>query len=160
MAVRNSKELGDNLFKIATHLLSNQNLCRLLVNDDMDPLAREVEDTYKLLGKNIVVVPKINEEDFDRESKIALVFPYGELNDNNKEFKNLRLDVLIYTTLDTWIVNNTSLRPFMIMSEIEISLKDKRVNGIGVIEYDNFELTTLTDKLSCYQMRFTINVFD
>ena len=160
MAVRNSKELGDNLFKIATHLLSNQNLCRLLVNDDMDPLAREVEDTYKLLGKNIVVVPRINEEDFDRESKIALVFPYGELNDNNKEFKNLRFDVLIYTTLDTWVVNNTSLRPFMIMSEIETSLKDKRVNGIGVIEYDNFELTTLTDKLSCYQMRFTINVFD
>lgn len=160
MAVRNSKELGDNLFKIATHLLSNQNLCRLLVNDDMDPLAREVKDTYKLLGKNIVVVPKINEEDFDRESKVALVFPYGELNDNNKEFKNLRFDVLIYTTLDTWIVNNTSLRPFMIMSEIETSLKHKRVNGIGVIEYNNFELTTLTDKLSCYQMRFTINVFD
>ena len=95
-----------------------------------------------------------------RESKIALVFPYGELNDANKEFKNLRFDVLVYTTLDTWVVNDTSLRPFMIMSEIETSLKDKRINGIGVIEYNHFELTTLTDKVSCYQMSFTINVFD
>lgn len=160
MAIRNSKELGDNLFKIATHLLKNQNLCRLLVNDDNNPLAREVQDTHNLLGKNIVVVPRINEEDFDRESKIALVFPYGELNDANKEFKNLRFDVLVYTTLDTWVVNDTSLRPFMIMSEIETSLKDKRINGIGVIEYNHFELTTLTDKVSCYQMSFTINVFD
>ena len=160
MAIRNSKELGDNLFKIATHLLKNQKLCRLLVNDDDDPLAREVQDTYSLLNKNIVVVPKINEEDFNRESKIALVFPYGELNESNKEFKNLTFDVLIYTTLDTWIINNTSLRPFMIMSEVETSLKDKRMNGIGVIEYENFTLSTLTDKVSCYQMRFSINVFD
>lgn len=160
MAIRNSKELGDNLFKIATHLLTNQNLCRLLVNDDKDPLAREVKEPYQLLNKNIVVVPKINEEEFDRESKIAIVFPYGERNDSNKEFKNLRLDVLVYTTLDTWIINDTSLRPFMIMSEIETSLKDKRINGIGVIEYENFELTTLTDKVSCYRMVFTINVFD
>lgn len=160
MAIRNSKELGDNLFKIATHLLTNQNLCRLLVNADKDPLAREVKEPYQLLNKNIVVVPKINEEEFDRESKIAIVFPYGERNDSNKEFKNLRLDVLVYTTLDTWIINDTSLRPFMIMSEIETSLKDKRINGIGVIEYENFELTTLTDKVSCYRMVFTINVFD
>lgn len=160
MGIRNSKELGDNLFKIAEQLLKNQLLCRLLVNDDNDPLAREVKEPFSLLGKNIVVVPKINEDDFDRESKIALVFPYGETNDSNDEFKNLRFDVLVYTTLDTWVVNDKSLRPFMIMSEVETSLKDKRMNGIGTMRYENFELTTLTDKVSCYQMRFTIDVFN
>lgn len=160
MGIRNSREIGDNLFKIAEQLLKNQLLCRLLVNDDNDPLAREVKQPFSLLGKNIVVVPKINEDDFDRESKIALVFPYGETNDSNDEFKNLRFDVLIYTTLDTWVVNDKSLRPFMIMSEIETSLKDKRMNGIGTMRYENFELTTLTDKVSCYQMRFTIDVFN
>ena len=88
------------------------------------------------------------------------MFPYGETNDSNDEFKNLNFDVLVYTTLDTWVVNDKSLRPFMIMSEIETSLKDKRMNGIGTMRYENFELTTLTDKISCYQMRFTIDVFN
>lgn len=160
MGVRNSKELGDNLFKIAERLLSNQLLCRLLVNDDKNPLEREVKEPFSLLNKNIVVVPKINEDDFNRESKLALVFPYGEINNDNAEFKNLKFDILVYTTLDTWIVNDKSLRPFLIMSEIETSLKDKRINGIGVIQYNSFELSTLTDKLSCYQMRFTIDVFN
>ena len=160
MGIRNSRELGNNLFIIAKRLLENQILCRLLVNDDKEPLAREVKDSLSLLNKNIVVVPKINEEEFDRESKIALIFPSGSINDSNGEFKDLDFHVLIYTTLDTWVINNESLRPFMIMSEIEASLKDKRINGIGVMRYEGFNLTTLTDKLSCYQMRFTINVFD
>ena len=135
-------------------------LCRLLVNDDSDPLAREVKDPLTLLNKNIVVVPKIDEQDFNRDSKLALVFPYGEVNNENSEFKNLQFHVLVYTTLDTWIINDESLRPFTIMSQVEESLKDKRINGIGVMKYEGFELTTLTDKISCYQMRFEIDVFN
>lgn len=160
MAIRNSKELGSNLFKIAKRLLDNQLLCRLLVNDDSDPLAREVKDPLTLLNKNIVVVPKIDEQDFNRDSKLALVFPYGEVNNENSEFKNLQFHVLVYTTLDTWIINDENLRPFTIMSQVEESLKDKRINGIGVMKYEGFELTTLTDKISCYQMRFEIDVFN
>ena len=160
MGIRNSKELGDNLFKIAERLLSNQMLCRLLVNDNTDPLSTEVENPFELLNKNILVVPKVNEEDFNRDSKLVLLFPSGAVDTNNSEFKNLEFDVLIYTTLDTWIINDKSLRPFLIMSEIEQSLKDKRINGIGVMRYSGFDLETLTDKISCYQMRFKIDVFN
>lgn len=160
MAIRNSQELGSNLFLIAKRLLQNQNLCKLLVNGDAEPLAREVKDPLSLLNKNIKVVPKIDEKEFDHESKLALVFPRGNINDKNEEFKDIAFDILVYSTLDTWIINDENLRPFMIMSEIEKSLKDKRVNGIGKILYSGFELTTLTDKISCYQMSFTIDVFN
>ena len=70
------------------------------------------------------------------------------------------MHILVYTTLDTWIINDENLRPFMIMSEIEKSLKNKRINGIGTMKYKGFDLSTLTDKLSCYQMVFYIDVFD
>ena len=160
MAIRNSQELGNNLFRIAKRLLDNQELCRLLVNSDKNPLNTPVEDTFKLLNKNIKVVPKIDEEEFDSDSKLALVFPSGNLNSENEEFKNIEFHALVYTTLDTWVVNSENLRPFMIMSEIEKSLKNKRMNGIGVMRYKGFESTTLTDKVSCYQMVFTIDVFD
>lgn len=160
MAIRNSQELGNNLFLVAKRLLENNKLCRLLVNSNMNPLDIPVNNSFSLLNKNIKVVPKIDESEFNQESKIALVFPRGNLNDDNEEFKIVEMHILVYTTLDTWIINDENLRPFMIMSEIEKSLKNKRINGIGVMKYKGFDLSTLTDKISCYQMVFHIDVFD
>lgn len=160
MAIRNSQELGNNLFLVAKRLLENNKLCRLLVNSNMNPLDIPVNNSFSLLNKNIKVVPKIDESEFNQESKLALVFPRGSLNDDNEEFKIVEMHILVYTTLDTWIINDENLRPFMIMSEIEKSLKNKRINGIGVMKYKGFDLSTLTDKISCYQMVFYIDVFD
>ena len=160
MGIRNSQELGSNLFLIAKRLLQNNNLCRLLVNTDKEPLLRPIEDTFSLLNNNIKVVPRIDESEFNEEGKIALVYPRGSINDSNSEFKSIEFHILVYTVLDTWVINNENLRPFLVMSEIEKSLKDKRINGIGTMKYEGFELTTLTDKLSCYQMIFNIDVFD
>jgi hypothetical protein len=160
MAIRNSQELGSNLFLVAKRLLENNRLCRLLVNSNMNPLDIPINDSFSLLNKNIKVVPKIDESEFDQEGKLALVFPRGSLNDDNEEFKIVEMHILVYTTLDTWIINDENLRPFMIMSEIEKSLKNKRINGIGTMKYKGFDLSTLTDKLSCYQMVFYIDVFD
>lgn len=160
MAIRNSRELGSNLFIIAKRLLENQKLCQLLVNGEREPFARQVEDKLSLLNKNIVVVPRIDEKDFTHEGKLALIFPQGDVSSENSEFKDIVFEVLVYTTLDTWIINDENLRPFMVMSEIETSLKDKRINGIGTMKYEGFELTTLTDKISCYRMRFAIDVFN
>jgi hypothetical protein len=36
--VNYGQELGPNLIKIAKKLLANQDLCKLLVNTDLDPL--------------------------------------------------------------------------------------------------------------------------
>ena len=160
MAIRNSQELGSNLFLVAKRLLENNRLCRLLVNSNMNPLDIPINNSFSLLNKNIKVVPKIDESEFNQESKLALVFPRGSLNDDNEEFKVVEMHILVYTTLDTWIINDENLRPFMIMSEIEKSLKNKRINGIGIMKYKGFDLSTLTDKLSCYQMVFYIDVFD
>lgn len=160
MAIRDSQEFGSNLFLIAHRILNNKRLCQLLVNATQNPFDRDIEDTTSLLNKNILVVPRVNDKDFTTEGKIVLVFPEGHKNDENDEFKIVRFDVLVYTVLDTWIVNDENLRPFLVMSEIEKSLKNKRINGIGVMRYQDFELTTLTDKVSCYKMSFIIDAFD
>ena len=160
MAVRNSKELGNNLFLIAKRLLSNNNLCRLLINIDKNPLENEVLEPLSLMGKQLLIVPKVNEKDFNSDGKIVLLYPSGSLDTTNTEFKNVTLELLIYTPLSTWIINDENLRPFLVMSEIEESLKDKRMNGVGTLKYKGFEIQTLTDTLSCYKMEFLIDVFD
>ena len=161
MAVRNSQELGENLQNIAMRLLSNQNLCKLLIYSDRDPLSREdIENTMELLEKNITVIPLVNEKEFDTESKIVLVYDSGLLNEDNTEFKTVLLSVLVYTPLRSWVINDLQLRPFYIISEIEKSLKGKKINGLGKLTYNGFTLDLLTDDISCYKLEFEIDAYD
>lgn len=162
MAVRNSKELGTNLFQIANRLLANQNLLKYLKCTDVNPLDHEdIENPIKtILHKNIKVVPLVDEKEFNTESKVVIVYESGDVDNENTEYVNLVLDILVYTPLLEWQINDINLRPFLIMSEIENSLKNKRVEGLGVMNYLGFELSMLTDELSCHRMRFTFNVFN
>lgn len=163
MSIRNSVELGTNLVKMAELLLQNERLCRLLKYTDEDPLSKEVhpeEPKRKtILHQNIKVVPLVNEEENNTESTIVLIFNEGEVMDN-KEFKDLSFDALVYVPLSEWIINDINLRPFLIMSEIEKSLKNKRIESIGTIDYLGFSLHLITDIMSCYRMRFSINVYN
>lgn len=160
MGVRNSKELGENLIIIAQRLLTNQALCKLLVYNDNNPLNHEdFANTKTLLHKNIRVVPKMGVDE-NTQSKIALIFDGGDVDSENTEFKNISLQVLVYVPLNEWILNSNDLRPFMIMSQIEESIKGKKLNGVGTLKYKGFELNLLTDDMSCYLMTFNIDVFN
>lgn len=162
MGVRNSKELGANLFQIAKRLLSNQSLLKYLKCTSADPLEHDnIENPFEtVLHNNIKVVPLVDEDEFNSESKIVVVFEGGEVESSNTEYVELSLDVLVYVPLSQWQINDINLRPFLIMSEIENSLKNKRVEGLGVMNYHGFDLSLLTDKTSCYKMRFSFDVFN
>lgn len=161
MAVRNSKELGQNLVLIAKRLLNNQDLLKLLIYTNSDPLSgAQIEEPFKLLHKNVKVVPIVNENDFKGESKIVLLYSSAVVNGENQEFKDLELSIAIYTPLDQWILNSEDLRPFLIMSKIEESLKGKRINGLGTIQLKGSTLKGVTSEVSCYLMEFSIDIFN
>lgn len=161
MGVRNSQEIGPILTKIAIQLANNQELCRYLCYTDSDPLSNTKEDIdgYALLNKNILVVPQINAEDFTTASKICLLIPRAEVEEN-KEFKSLSFSILVYTPFKSWIINDTSLRPFIIIGYIEKLLKDKRYESLGTIKYQGFELNSIDDNLSVYRMDFYLDIFN
>ena len=161
MSIRNSSELGKNLLLIIQKLAENQKLLRLLKYTDDNPLSNTHDNINPsdLLHKNLKVVPLVNEKADDTESTVVVMYRSGTVMDN-KEFKNLELDVLIYVPLTEWILNDVSLRPFLIMTEVEKALKGKRVESLGNIEYNGFEMVLVTDVMSCYRMSFNINVFD
>ncbi len=160
MGIKNSKELGENLVIIAKRLLANQNLCKLLVYTDENPLTHpDIPNTKELLHKNILVVPSLGVHE-NTESRIVLVYESGLIEKTNSEFKNVDLKVLVYVPVAEWLLNSNDLRPFMIVSEIEQSLKDKRMNGVGLLQYSGFTFEALTDEMTCYALSFNINVFD
>lgn len=161
MSIRNSIEIGENLTKIAKLLLSNSRLGRLLKYTDKSPFSDEHEDVpqKELLHKNIKIVPLIKEDETNTESVVAIVLNEGVVQDN-KEFKRISFDIMVYVPLSEWILNDENLRPFLIMSEVEKSLKNKKIQSLGTIDYKGFEVSLVTDILSCHRMRFEIDVFN
>lgn len=161
--VKYGQEIGANLIKIAKKLLDNQNLCKLLVNTDLDPLNPNTHpnniDGISLLHKNIRVVPLVTAEDQTTETKIVLLFDEGVVNRSNSDNENLSLLINIYCPFKEWNITGDTLRPFAIMSEIRKSIQDKRINGLGEIVYRGFNVSTLTEEMGSYMMRFAINAF-
>lgn len=161
--VNYGQELGTNLVKIAKKLLKNQNLCKLLVNTDLDPLNKklhsDIEDPIKeLFGTNIRIVPLVEPVEETTTSKVIIIFSEGTIGDNFDN-ESITIEIFIYTPYNEWVITGDNLRPFAIMSEIRKSLQDKRINGLGEITYDGFNVATLTNQMSSYAMRFTINAF-
>ena len=161
--VKYGQEIGVNLIKIEKKLLDNQDLCKLLVNTDLDPLNPNTHpnniDGISLLHKNVRVVPLVTAEDQTTESKIVLLFDEGEVNRSNSDNENLSLLINIYCPFKEWSITGDTLRPFAIMSEIRKSIQDKRINGLGEIVYRGFNVSTLTEEMGSYMMRFAINAF-
>ena len=161
--VKYGQEIGINLIKIAKKLLDNQDLCKLLVNTDLDPLNKQLHpdeiNGVSLLHKNIRVIPLISSNEQTTQSKIVLLYSEGEINESNLDNENVSFIVTIYCPFDEWLITGDTLRPFAIMAEIRKSLQDKRLNGLGEIKYLGFNVSTLTEEMGSYIMRFAINAF-
>lgn len=135
----------------------------LLDNTDLDPLNREKHpehvDGLSLLNKLILIIPLIRPEEQTTKSKIVILFTGGTINSSNSDNENLAVTIAVYCPFKEWLIAGDTIRPFAIMSEIRKSLQDKRINGLGEIKYTGFELSTLTEEMGAYIMRFNINAF-
>ena len=165
--VKYGQETGKNLIKIGKKLLTNQNLLKLLVNTGKDPLNPSVYpeeiNGYKLMNKNIKFVPllllkEINDEQ-KNDSKLVLFIEDGTVNGSNSDNENLSLLINVYCPFNQWLIAGDNLRPFAIMSEVRQSIQDRRINGLGELKYVGFSLSSLTEEMGCYSMRFMINAF-
>lgn len=160
--VKYGQELGLNLLKVAKKLTQNEDLAMLLENTDLDPLNRdkhpEPVDGLKLLNNLIRVVPLVTSEEQNTKSKVVVLFSGGNIT-TNSDNENIELTIAIYCPFKEWLIAGDTIRPFAIMSEIRKSLQDKRINGLGEIIYQGFDLSTLTEEMGAYIMRFRINAF-
>lgn len=163
MSVRNCAELGVNLQKIVKRLTSNQNLLKLLYYNDMNPLSQEdlTEEQIKkeVLEKLIKVVPRIGPKE-TANSIISVRITNGRKNIENNEFRNILISVEIFVPLTQWMIKDSNLRPFAIMGEVQKSLDNKTINGLGKMVGGNFELNFLTEEISAYEQTFSLITYD
>lgn len=161
--VRNCSELGENLQKIVKRLYSNQDLLKYLFYTDKDPLShedltkQEIQD--EIFEKLIKVVPRVGPKETAKSIVVVRVAEGSKL-DSNDEFKKISIVCEVYVPLTQWFIKETNLRPFAIMGELQKSLDQKTVNGLGKLSGGDFELEFLTDEISCYTQYYSVYVYD
>jgi hypothetical protein len=163
MGVRNCNELGENLQKIVSRLLANDDLVKLLYYEDMDPLgqpALSIEEKQKqVFEKLIKTVPRVGTKD-TAKSVIVIYVQRASKITGNKEFKNVRILVDVIVPLTQWYIKSTNLRPFAILGKVQESLDNKTINGLGKMSGGDFELNFVTDDVICYQQSYEITEYD
>ena len=163
MGTRNYEELGENLQLISKRLMANKNLIKWLYYTDKDPLSgadlSEEEIQKEVFEKLIRIVPRVGPKE-TANSIVVIEVKEGTPDTENTEFQELMIVIEIFVPLTQWIVKNKSLRPFLIMSEINKSLNGKTINGLGKIKNRGFTLNFLTEEISAYKQVFTINSYD
>lgn len=163
MAVRNSQEIGENLQKIVTRLMANDNLVNLLYYTDKDPLSQppltEEQKQKEVFDKLIKIIPKVGPKE-DAKSIIAIRVVKGSKDFSNTEFRNIKIQIETFVPLTQWYIKDTNLRPFAIMGEIEKSLDKKKINGLGEMIGGDFDLNFLTEEVSAYEQTFWITTYE
>ena len=161
---RNFAVMGDNTFLIANKLCKNQRLCRLLKYNTKNPFEVSEKqpdvDGLDLMNKQILIIPKIYDDSNEKMSYITAIFDYFVVNSMNSEFKNSRIRFDIACPYDEWIINDKSLRPYLIMEEIDKMFNGAQLKGIGTLLFYRADNLTLSPWIGGYSMQYLINEFN
>jgi hypothetical protein len=162
--IRNFKAVGDNLFIIAQKILEDEDICKLLYYTDSNPLSSEhsmtEDERYALLHKNVLLVPKVPENDDIKGSYILILYDGFNINLANSEFKDADLLFIVVSPPENWVINDSSLRPFLIMSRIDELFGNKKIANIGKLQFVKADRFVLNSQLTGYGLTYSTYEFN
>lgn len=157
--VRDYGELGICLQRIVKRLFANQNLIKLLYYTGKDPLSEpdltEEELQEFIYEKLVKIVPRVGPYE-TAQSVLSMRVVRGRGIQENNEFRDIVIHFEVFVPMTQWFIKDSNLRPFAIMSELQKSLNNKIINGMGRIQGGDFSLNFLTDEMSCYEIEYRI----
>ena len=134
---------------ITEMIMKNDNLKRMLYYTTKDCLTKPLltdDQTLELFGKNIKQVPKLSVD--------GTVLNYVNISfDNfipsyNREFRDNIVEFDIICHFDQWQMKDFKLRPYRIAAEIDSMFNNKRLTGIGELEFLGANQVVLTDEFA------------
>lgn len=154
--------MGENLFKVLDKLVNNQTICRLLKYQTTNPLSKELPDVdgIDLLNKQLIIVPKIPENDDIECSFIIVVFDKYIVNPSNDDFKLSTLRFEVVCPYEEWLIDEDNLRPYLLMQEIDGMFNQAKLSGIGKLQFSHCVPLTLSPQMGGYTLYYTINEFN
>lgn len=146
--------VGKNLILLSNMLLNNQKLCKLLYYSNSSPLSQPDFDTEILFNKNIRVIPKAPDFDEEKGSFVIVLLDQFIVDPGNIDVKLVEIRIDVICPMDEWSINEESLRPFLIMSEIQSAFDGIKINGIGKLNFLKAERIVLSETHAGYSMTF------
>ena len=133
---------------ITNMMLKNDNIKKLLYytsKDCMDKSNLTEDESLKLFGKNIKIVPKLT-VDGSVLKYIMINFDNFSTNATNPEFRDNIIEFDIICHFDQWKLKDFQLRPYRIAAELDSMLDKKHLTGIGDLEFLGANQIILTDE--------------
>ena len=90
------------------------------------------------------------------QSIVSMRLVKGSKNSGNDEFRDFLIQFEVFTPLTQWFIKDENLRPFAILSEIQQSLDNKIISGLGRMVCGDFQLNFITEEMSCYEISYWI----
>ena len=113
-----------------------------------------------MINKQILIVPKIYDGSNEKMSYVTAIFDDFVVNQINPEFKISTVRFDIACPYDEWLRDDTSLRPYLIMEELDIMFNQAKLSGIGNLQFHRADALTLSPQIGGYSMRYKINEFN
>ena len=154
--------MGTNAFNMANKLVQNQKICRLLKYQVTDPFEDKYEDVdgLKLLNKQVMITPKIWDDSTEKTSYIVALFDNFVINTLNPDFKLSTISFDVACPYDEWVLKGHSLRPYLIMEEIDKMFNGAQMAGIGTLQFVRADRNVFTPLIGGYTMKYQINEFN
>lgn len=134
---------------IINNILNNNRLKKLLYYTTNDALERDnltEEQSIELLQNNIKLVPKFY---VDGSVLNYLLINFDDFSESeNPEFRDNTIAFDIVCHYDQWHLKDFALRPYKIAGEIDSMFNNKKLTGIGYLEFMGATQIVLTDEFA------------
>ena len=121
---------------IVSAMIKNERLKRLLHYTSADALSKKnltEDETLKLFGKNIKIVPKLT---VDKSVLNYIIISFDNFTPSgNPEFRDNIIEFDIICHFDQWNLKDFALRPYKIAAEIDSMFNGKHLTGIGELNF-------------------------
>ena len=129
-------------------IMKNERLKKMLFytsRDCLDKPKLTPDETCSLFGKQIKIVPKLY-VDGSVLNYMIISFDNFTRNGNNPEFRDNIIEFDIICHFDQWHMKDFELRPYKIAAELDTMFNDKRLTGIGKLEFLGANQIILTEE--------------
>lgn len=153
------QRLGANLQLIFKRLMSNQELLRYLHYTDKDPLNLKHPDVKRgdVYPTQIKPIPIVYSE--SEKSVITVKVLKGVPGERNSEVIDLYIVIEIFVPLTQWLLKSDNMRPYLIMGEIQKTLDNKAIEGLGTLNWSGFQANFFTEEVGAFEMFFALTQF-
>lgn len=137
-----------DLERIVNEILQNDRLCKLLYYTQKDCLKAPnltAAQKLSLINKQIRIVPYLP---VSEECPTYIIIKMVDFTPNrtNPEFRDCVINFQILCHPDHWNLGNFSLRPYRIVGELDAMFNNKKMTGIGTLQFSVCTNLTLNDQ--------------